>query len=225
MNIVVFTGAGVSQESGIDTFRDIKDGLWYNHNVEDVATLRAWKKNRELVLDFHNHLRAGLEDKEPNSAHLTIASWEKEHNVTVITQNVDNLHEKAGSTNVLHLHGELNKCRSTLTHEIYDIDGPTLNIGEKCPKGSQLRPHSVLFDEMPYNIDESIEALTVSDMLIIVGTSLEITYTMPLLGSSIPSGCKTYYVDPQPNTEIEDHISLITYIPLKASEGINLINF
>jgi NAD-dependent deacetylase len=225
MNIVVFTGAGVSQESGIDTFRDIKNGLWYNHNVEDVATLAGWKKDRELVLDFHNHLREGLVDKKPNLAHRTIAEWEKDHDVTVITQNVDNLHEKAGSSKVLHLHGELNKCRSTLNNEIFEIEGTTLNIGEKCPKGSQLRPHSVLFDEIPFNIEESIAALTVTDLLIIVGTSLQITYTMPLLGDSIPAGCKTHYIDPQPNTEIEAFISDISYIPLKATEGITLLNF
>lgn len=225
MNIVVFSGAGVSQESGINTFRDIKNGLWYNHNVDDVATLDGWNRNQELVLNFHNHLRAGLEDKEPNAAHKTIAAWELTHDVTVITQNVDNLHEKAGSTKVLHLHGELNKSRSTLNDEIFDLEGPTLSLGDKCPQGSQLRPHTVLFDEYPYNIEESVEVLSVTDMLIIVGTSLQITYTIPLLAQSIPQGCKVYYIDPQPNKEIDLYIPGIVYVPEKATIGIPQINF
>jgi NAD-dependent deacetylase len=225
MNIVVFTGAGVSAESGINTFRDIKNGLWYNHNVEEVATLAGWKKNRGIVLDFHNHLRKGLADKKPNLAHTTIASWEKDHHVTVITQNVDDLHEQAGSSNVLHLHGELNKCRSTLDNTIFDLNGNTLELGQKCPKGSQLRPHTVLFDEIPYNLEESVEALTVTDMLIVVGTSLEITYTLPLLSDYIPSGCKVYYIDPQPNSDLSDYIPHVKFICKKATEGVLDVEF
>ena len=222
MKVVIFSGAGVSAESNIYTFRDIKNGLWYNHNVDEVATLAGWKKNRELVLEFHNRIRADLVDKVPNEAHHTIASWEKEHEVTVITQNVDSLHEMAGSTNVLHLHGELNKSRSTYDDEIYDIDGITLNIGEKCPNGSQLRPHTVLFDEYPYNIGESANALAEADVLIIVGTSLRITYTLPLIYESINDNTKVYYIDPQPNTELSGMIK-VNYIKEKASIGIKKV--
>lgn len=225
MKIVVFSGAGVSKESGINTFRDIKDGLWYNHNVEEVATLAGWKRNRKVVLDFHNDIRGAMVGKQPNQAHIRIAEWQKEHEVTVITQNVDNLHEMAGSTNVLHLHGELNKSRSTLTDEIYDIEGITLNIGDKCPEGSQLRPHTVLFDEYPYNIQESMDVLGECEMLIIVGTSFEITYTPDLILQSISDECKTYYVDPKPNKVIGDVLPNMTYISKKASIGVNEIKF
>jgi len=224
MKIVVFSGAGVSQESGINTFRDIKNGLWYNYNVDDVATSNGWKKNREIVLEFHNMLRDKIKGKLPNSAHTYIAELEKEHDVTVITQNVDALHEEAGSTKVLHLHGELNKCRSTSNHEIFDLDSiGVLNVGDKCPLGSQLRPHTVLFDEMPYNIDESASALSEADILIVVGTSLSITYTIPLMIRSIKESCKIYYVDPDPSPHLEGPGVEVNYIREKATEGISKI--
>lgn len=225
MNVVVFSGAGVSQESDISTFRDIKDGLWYNHKVDDVATLAGWKRNRGVVLEFHNSIRKALVGKEPNLAHTTIADWEKEHNVTVITQNVDALHEMAGSTNVLHLHGELNKSRSTLTDEIYDLVGEELNLGDKCPDDSQLRPHTVLFDEYPYNMEESVDVLREADVLVIVGTSLSIVYTIPLIYQSIANTCEVYYVDPEPSVEITQVIPRIKVIPKKATLGIMDIKF
>jgi NAD-dependent deacetylase len=225
MNVVVFSGAGVSQESGINTFRDIKDGLWYNHKVDEVASLEGWRKDRELVLDFHNILRKGIADKVPNDAHLCIHEWEWEHDVTVITQNIDDLHEQAGSSKVLHLHGELNKCRSTLDDTIFELEGHTLNIGEKCPRGSQLRPHSVLFGEYPYNIDESVAALQVADVLVIVGTSLQISYTVPMLQYSIQPSCRVYYVDPEPDESVGDWFNQVEFIRENATSGITKVNF
>lgn len=225
MNIVVFTGAGISAESNISTFRDSVNGLWYNHNVDEVATLEGWRKNRKLVLDFHNMLREKIVDKIPNDAHLAIHEWEWEHKVTVITQNVDDLHEQAGSSNVLHLHGELNKCRSSLDDTIYELEGTTLNIGQKCPKGSQLRPHTVLFGEMPYNIEESIVALQEADVLLIIGTSLQISYTLPMLQQSINHDCKVYYIDPNPDETVGNWVNSVTFIREKATTGIKKVPF
>lgn len=221
MKVVVFTGAGVSAESGISTFRDIENGLWYNYNVDDVATAKGWKKSRETVLEFHNMLRNKIKDKVPNVAHKFIADLEKEYDVTVVTQNVDSLHEQAGSTNVLHLHGELNKCRSTLNNEIFDVgDTCEINVGNKCPLGSQLRPHTVLFDEMPYNVEESAKELSEADVLIVVGTSLTISYTVPLIVQSLKKECEVYYVDPEPNTQLSLSGLNVKYIDEKATVGL-----
>jgi NAD-dependent deacetylase len=142
--IVVFTGAGISQESGIDTFRDLKNGLWYNYNVDEVATASGLKKDPDKVNEFHNLIRAKMKDVKPNGAHKALAELEKYFDVTVITQNIDNLHEMGGSSNVLHLHGNLFKSRSTLDPSlIYDCLGD-INNSDRCEKGSRLRPHTVL---------------------------------------------------------------------------------
>ena len=145
-NIVILTGAGISAESGIKTFRD-SDGLWENHRIEDVATFDAWQRNRELVLDFYNQRRRQLLTCAPNEAHKLLVKLEEKYHVQIITQNVDDLHERAGSTNILHLHGELLKVRSTLYESLIHEWHTDLNIGDKCNKGAQLRPHIVWFGE------------------------------------------------------------------------------
>lgn len=196
--ILIFTGAGVSKESGIETFRDSKDSLWNNYKIEDVATIDAWRKNRELVLDFYNQRRAQLKDVEPNLAHKLIVDLEKDFEVTLVTQNVDNLHERAGSTNIIHLHGELTKSRSTYpgSTEVYDCPGD-INIGDKCARGAQLRPHIVWFGENldPANLDKATIAANECDICIIVGTSMQVAPAnqIPLL---VKDGTPIYYVDP-----------------------------
>lgn len=195
--ILIFTGAGVSAESGVATFRTGDDGLWYNHKVEDVATFDGWRRDKEKVLNFYNMRRVQLKEVEPNLAHKIIADLEKDFDVTVITQNVDNLHERAGSTKVIHLHGELTKVRSTLDSTlIYDWT-EDCNIGDKCEKGSQLRPHIVWFGENlnPDFIKKATEVAQECDICIIVGTSMQVSPA-----NQIPSLCKygtpIYYVDP-----------------------------
>jgi NAD-dependent deacetylase len=195
---LIFSGAGVSKESGIETFRDSKDSLWNNYKIEDVATIDAWRKNRSLVLDFYNQRRAQLKDVEPNLAHQIIADLEKDYDVTLVTQNVDNLHERAGSINVIHLHGELTKSRSTFPGSTQSYDCPgDINIGDKCPRGSQLRPHIVWFGENldPLNIVTAEVAAGKCDICIIVGTSMQVfpANQIPFLTKE---DCIIFYVDP-----------------------------
>jgi NAD-dependent deacetylase len=196
--ILIFTGAGVSKESGIETFRDSKDSLWNNHKIEDVATIDAWRKNRSLVLDFYNQRRAQLKDVEPNLAHKLIADLEKGFEVNLVTQNVDNLHERAGSKNVIHLHGELTKSSSTFpgSTEIYDCPDD-INIGDKCPRGAQLRPAIVWFGENldANNIIMAEDAAIKCDICIIVGTSMQVfpANQIPFLTKE---DCIIFYVDP-----------------------------
>lgn len=221
-NIVIFSGAGVSQESGIPTFRDSNDGLYLNSSIEDAFSIEGWKKDRKFLLDIHNQLRAKMQSVQPNDAHLFIKRLEKKYNVTVITQNIDNLHEKAHSSTVYHLHGEIFKSRSTVDHAIFDCY-EDINIGDKCPKGSQLRPHTVLFGENPYHIQESYDALMAADILIVVGTSLSIGYTIPLLGAT--QAKEIYYIDPEPSLDLESVLGKwnkpkVKYIKEKASVGM-----
>jgi NAD-dependent deacetylase len=223
--IVVFTGAGVSRESGILTFRDSVDGLWENHSIDDVCTPSGWKKDREKVLNFYNDRRRQLPSVEPNSAHTGLVKLEDKYDVTIVTQNVDNLHERAGSSKILHLHGELTKARGTLSSKesIVDIGYDDINIGDKCEiTGSQLRPHIVWFEEMPYNVEESYEAITESDVLIIIGTSLMIGYTLNLL-SSVSDDCKIYYIDPSPSKYLDKYGKDVTYIEKPATEGVKIL--
>lgn len=223
--IVVFTGAGVSRESGVLTFRDSVDGLWENHKIDDVCTPSGWKKDREKVLNFYNDRRRQLPTVEPNSAHTGLVKLEEKYDVTIVTQNVDDLHERAGSSKILHLHCELTKARGTLSSKetIVEIGYNDINIGDKCEiTGSQLRPHIVWFEEMPFNVEESYDAITEADVLIIIGTSLMIGYTLNLL-SSVNGDCKIYYIDPQPSRYL-DHLGKdITYIEKPATEGVELI--
>ena len=222
--IVVFTGAGVSKESGVLTFRDSVDGLWENHNIDDVCTPDGWKKDREKVLNFYNDRRRQLPTVEPNSAHTDLVKLEDKYDVTIVTQNVDDLHERAGSSKILHLHGELTKARGSLSSKdtIRDIGYGDINVGDKCKNGSQVRPHIVWFEEMPFNVEESYEAITEADVLIIIGTSLMIGYTLNLLSSACDE-CKIYYIDPQPSRYLDKYGNKVTYIEKPATEGVEFI--
>lgn len=183
--VVVLTGAGISAESGIPTFRDA-NGLWEGHAIEDVATPEAWNRNAALVLDFYNQRRKGALAVQPNEGHKALADLEKHFEVSIITQNVDNLHEKAGSSNVLHLHGELFKSRSTADENLlYDIEGWELKQGDCCEKGSQLRPHIVWFGEEVPMMEPAIAEAVEADILIVVGTSMQV----------YPAASLLYYVD------------------------------
>jgi NAD-dependent deacetylase len=233
--ILVFSGAGVDKESGIDTFRDTQDGLWNNHKVEDVATPEGWRRNKEKVLNFYNTRRAQLKDVKPNLAHQIIADLEKDFGVTVVTQNVTDLHERAGSTNVIHLHGELTKVRSTLDPSlIYDwIED--CNIGDKCEKGSQLRPHICFFGENlnPKMIERAEEAAFECDICIIVGTSMQVAPANKIPFLTKPNTL-IYVVDPaEMDFYIDDqrkpflyHIKEVASIGMEKvkSEIENLIN-
>jgi len=169
--LVVLTGAGISAESGLKTFRD-SDGLWEGFDINEVATATAWRKNPELVLDFYNERRKNVKNVQPNSAHIALAELEKDFNVTIITQNIDDLHERGGSTNVLHLHGEIFKMRSVSDESLtYRIDGD-IQLGDLADNGSQLRPHIVWFEEPVPMIEMAAEIMKTADILLIVGTSL-----------------------------------------------------
>ncbi|QBM16208.1 NAD-dependent protein deacylase [Marinobacter sp. JH2] len=173
-HIVVLTGAGISAESGLSTFRD-NDGLWEKHSVYDVATPEAFQRNRDLVLRFYNERRRQLQEVEPNPAHRLLAELESQYRVTVVTQNVDNLHERGGSTNVVHLHGELTKARSTADPDlVYDIGYRDIQPGDTCDRGAPLRPHIVWFGEEVPMLEAAAEMVRTADRLLIVGTSLQV---------------------------------------------------
>jgi NAD-dependent deacetylase len=194
--IVVLSGAGISAESGIATFRD-SNGLWEGYDIMEVATPQGWHKNRALVLQFYNERRKQALNAKPNDGHLVLSRLEKHFDVTIITQNVDNLHEKAGSTKVIHLHGELFKSRSTLdAHLVYDIDGWELKVGDKCKKGSQLRPHIVWFGEMVPMMDVAIQETLTADVFIVVGTSL-VVYPAASLIDYVSSEVPKFVIDPK----------------------------
>lgn len=230
--ITVLTGAGVSAESGISTFRD-SDGLWENYKVEDVASIEGWYRDPGLVLDFYNARRAQLGMVRPNAAHLAIAGLEKEYDVTVVTQNVDNLHERAGSTRIIHLHGELTKVRpenccndsdgySEAT--VFDIGSDAVHIGDLAPNGAQLRPHIVWFGEAVPKIEAAINAVEFSDILLIVGTSLQV-YPAAGLYRYARMDTPIYIIDPK---ELSVRDGRITHIKDVATKGMetfkNLIN-
>jgi NAD-dependent deacetylase len=193
--LVIFSGAGMSAESGISTFRD-KGGLWEQHRIEDVATPEAWKRNPALVIDFYNQRRKQLLEVSPNAGHYQIAEWEKNFDVHVITQNVDDLHERAGSKNVLHLHGELRKVRSTLDPRlVYQMEGWEMKLGDKCKKGSQLRPHIVWFGEMVPAMEEAKKIIDNADIVVVVGTSLSV-YPAAGVIDFAPDSALIFLVDP-----------------------------
>ena len=195
-NLVVFTGAGISAESGLGTFRD-SGGLWENYKIEEVATLEAFVKNPELVLDFYNLRRRQMIKSKPNDAHYSLNLLEKKFNLSIITQNVDDLHERSGSKNVLHLHGQLNQSMSTNDGRVFDIEGSELNIGDCCPLGSQLRPNVVWFGEMVPNIQIATEIVSKADIFIIVGTSLNVYPAASLLDYASES-CRVILIDKDP---------------------------
>lgn len=193
--ITILSGAGMSAESGIRTFRD-SDGLWEEHRVEDVATPKAWQRNPELVLEFYNQRRKQLLESKPNAGHLAIALLEEKFDVKIVTQNVDNLHERAGSSTVLHLHGELVLARTTgRSKAIYPIGGWHLNWGDVCPEGFQLRPHIVWFGEEVVEMPNAISIVKNSDAVIIVGTSMQVYPANGLIGYA-PRHAKIWVIDP-----------------------------
>jgi len=193
--LVVLSGAGVSAESGIKTFRD-SGGLWEGYDVNEVATPEGWYRNQSLVLEFYNQRRKNALLAQPNQGHVIIAELEQYFNTTVITQNVDNLHEKAGSKNVIHLHGELFKSRSTYDPElVYDIQGWELKLGDLCEKGSQLRPNIVWFGETVPMMDAAIEVTLTADIFIVIGTSLQVYPAAGLL-EYVPHNVPKFIIDP-----------------------------
>lgn len=187
--LVVLTGAGISAESGISTFRDA-GGLWEGHDIMEVASPEGWRKNRELVLDFYNKRRKQALNCLPNEAHMALTGLEKFFDVTIITQNVDNLHEKAGSSKIIHLHGELFKSQSTVDPDlIYDMEGWQINLEDKCEKGSQLRPYIVWFGELVPLMEPAIDAAEEADIFAVIGTSMMVYPAAGLIqytGRSIP---------------------------------------
>ena len=221
--IAVLTGAGVSAESGLGTYRD-NGGLWDNYDPMEVASIQGWYKNRSKVLDFYNMQRAKLRDTQPNAAHRAIASLEDRYDVTVITQNVDNLHERAGSTKVIHLHGEATKVRpengvydeNFSEREVIDVGYEPVNLGDKAPNGCQLRPHIVFFGESVPKIEPAIDVVAAADILLIVGTSMQV---YPAAGLYRYAGSKTpiYVVDP---ADVPLYDSRITHIKDVATKGV-----
>lgn len=221
-NIVVLTGAGMSAESGISTFRD-SNGLWENHDIMDVASREGWHKNPTLVLDFYNKRRAQLKEVQPNRGHEILAELEKDFDVQIITQNVDNLHEKAGSSNILHLHGELTKVRS-IANENYVLDWTEdLSLGDTDTDGNQLRPHIVWFGEAVPAIDQAIPMMKQADIVIIIGTSLQV-YPAAGLMHYAKSYFPVYYIDPKPAT-IYDLPNPLEVLKMSASEGLSKIQY
>lgn len=213
--IVILTGAGISAESGIATFRDA-NGLWEGHDVMEVASPQGWQKDKELVLDFYNQRRKNAKDVKPNEGHLALVELEKHFEVDIVTQNVDNLHERAGSTRITHLHGEIFKSRSTVDPSlIYDMDGWELNVGDKCEKGSQLRPHIVWFGESVPLIEMAATLSSQADIFIVIGTSLMVYPASGLL-DFVPEGNPIYVIDPNVIPTSKDIIKFSE----KASTGV-----
>ncbi len=199
--IVVLTGAGISAESGIRTFRDA-GGLWEGYDVMEVASPEGWRKNRDLVIDFYNQRRRQLHEVEPNAAHFALKELEELYNVVVVTQNVDNLHERGGSSNIIHLHGELIKVRSTVDPSLVYEWTKDLNIGDNCDKGSQLRPHIVWYGESVPMLEKALSEITSANHVIIIGTSMQVYPAASLVGYA-PPRASIYYVDPRPSINYE----------------------
>jgi NAD-dependent deacetylase len=214
--IVVLTGAGISAESGLKTFRD-SGGLWEEHRIEDVATFDGWQRNPQLVLSFYNERRKQLILAEPNAAHKALVKLEEQYDVQIITQNVDDLHERAGSSKVIHLHGELKKVRSTLDDElIYELKGWELKMGDKCEKGSQLRPHIVWFGEAVPMIEIATQLTAQADIFIVIGTSLNVYPAASLIGF-VPDKALMFLIDP--NSSQLPYVKRLEIINEKAGIG------
>ena len=214
--LVILSGAGMSQESGLKTFRDM-GGLWEQYDVTQVASIDAWEQNKDLVLRFYNERRKQLFEAKPNAGHVGVAELEKWFDVNIITQNVDDLHEIAGSTNVLHLHGELRKVRSTIDFNlIYTMDTWELKRGDCCELGSQLRPHIVWFGEPVPAMQEAISIIQKADILVVIGTSLAV-YPAAGLVNYTPPEIPIFVVDPNRPAV---HQTNVTYIEKNAGEGV-----
>lgn len=215
-NIVVLTGAGISAESGIKTFRDA-DGLWEGHDVMEVASPQGFRNNPELVLDFYNQRRQQLHSVTPNKAHLNLVDLEKDYHITIVTQNVDNLHERAGSSNIVHLHGELLKVRSTKIENIVYDWKDDLVLGDLCEHQSQLRPHIVWFGEDVPLLEKAAEITLKADILVIIGTSMQV-YPAASLINYTKSTVPIYFIDPKPSIS-ENQYQNLTIIKDVASSG------
>jgi NAD-dependent deacetylase len=219
-NLVILTGAGMSSESGIRTFREA-GGLWEEYDVTEVASPIGWQKNMDLVLRFYNERRTQLAGCRPNEGHLGIAKLEKYFNVTIITQNIDNLHERAGSTNVLHLHGELTMARSTADPDlIYDIGYDNINRGDLCEKGSQLRPHIVWFGEPVPMMEEAVRITSEADIFAVIGSSLNV-YPAAGLIAYAPDNASLWLIDPnEVYISVNRHVEVIKE---PASRGVAIL--
>lgn len=207
--LVVLTGAGVSAESGIQTFRD-SNGLWENHDIMEVASPEGWRKNQQLVQNFYNQRRKQLSLCQPNDAHKILANLEKHFEVQIITQNIDDLHERAGSSHVLHLHGELSKSQSTIDPSlVYPLDHWEIKTGDKCEKGSQLRPFIVWFGEEVPMMDRAVEIAGAADIFLVLGTSMQV-YPAASLINFVPKQAKKYLIDPQGTSlRLPDDVTVI----------------
>lgn len=218
--LVVLTGAGISAESGISTFRD-NGGLWDTYRIEDVATPEAWERNQELVLEFYNHRRKQAQSVKPNTAHQALVALEHFFDVTIITQNVDNLHEIAGSSKVVHLHGELFKCRSTANPElVYNMNSWELKTGDLCELGSQLRPHIVWFGEEVPMMETAMDIVEDADIFVVIGTSLAV-YPAAGLVNYVRQNRPIFLIDPaKPDIRFKSNM---TFIQEKATVGMEIL--
>jgi len=217
--IVVLTGAGISAESGIKTFRD-ENGLWEGHNVMEVASPQGWAKNQDLVLDFYNRRRRQLKTVQPNAGHKALVKLEEQYDVHIITQNVDDLHERAGSSNVLHLHGELFKARSSADKYLIYEWKDDIRKGDLCEKGSQLRPHVVWFGEIVPMLPRAAATIGEADIVLIVGTSMQVYPAAGLVGFA-PEEAPVYYIDPKPSINHELSMSFdLTVVEEPATIGV-----
>jgi NAD-dependent deacetylase len=217
--IVVLTGAGISAESGIKTFREA-GGLWEDHDVTKVASPEGWREDPELVLNFYNQRRRQLHEVKPNAGHEALVDLEKKYDLQIITQNIDDLHERAGSGQILHLHGELLKARSTVDEQlVYDWPGD-IKLGDTCEKGSQLRPHIVWFGEMVPMLVPAAQLTSKADVILIIGTSMQVYPAAGLVGYA-PKHAQIFYVDPNPSINYElGFREKLVVIPEKASTGV-----
>jgi NAD-dependent deacetylase len=213
--LVVFTGAGMSAESGISTFRG-NGGLWENHDLREVASHEGWVMDPYLVLRFYNERRKQMRRCQPNEGHLALARLEEQFDVQIITQNVDDLHERAGSTRVLHLHGELTKVRSCKNPDyVRVLQGDEIHVGDLCPEGGQLRPHIVWFGEEVPLFDTAVASVETADLFVVIGTSLAV-YPAASLVDYVPAGVPIYLIDPEPTLQREG----ISVLRMGASEGV-----
>ncbi|MBK0379451.1 SIR2 family NAD-dependent protein deacylase [Mucilaginibacter segetis] len=217
--VIVLTGAGISAESGLKTFRD-SDGLWEGYDIEEVATPQAWERNPALVQEFYNMRRKSVLEAKPNAAHLALAQLENKYDVTIITQNIDDLHERAGSTNVVHLHGIITRSQSSINPDLtYPVNGWELKMGELCELGSQLRAHVVWFGEAVPMIENAAQLCTEAEIFILVGTSLAV-YPAAGLVNYVPQYVTRYIIDP--NIPVSAGSGIVE-MPYKASIGVPML--
>lgn len=219
MKIHFITGAGISQESGIQTYRE-RTGIWEKYDQQKVATLKGWEEDPQFALDFYNHMQQFLNSYEPNSAHVAISKLAEKHEVKIFTQNVDILHEKAGSKNVVHLHGQIDQCRSSINHlDVYPYP-VELKIGDLCKSGSQLRPDVVFFDEHVYKLDDAYQSIQDADIVVFIGTSFVVS-TPGYIFDAVYGIKEIYIIDP--NIEENEDLDNVYFIKENATIGIQTL--